>query len=668
MEYLINLIKGNNNSSNQKSIYEKNEDELTLEDRLQLINEDKTSKNNIISALLQIKIKNKSPVDINNRIFNDLEFFIDNNNETDGSIYNKINNTKTEFGNCYLKSILEKPTYDTLILKERQELQQQFSKLSNDELNKINNSLTKIYKLENDISWFWNEKNKNHIEVFNNIIFLNYTGIQKFDDFLNKNEILLFINNIYKIFLGPITAILTPLSALVIPIILFVLFRKKLPKEIREQLNFKRFFGLIFSTFTNFFKSNMVKMFIKDEKKAKMIGFIVSGIWVFLYLQSIYSSFNISLTINKIVNLIHSKMNSINKLVCETYNLHKICGNINIMRYIGENGEFINGDTNNIKQLLNHEILNTEPSLFSHKGRILSKYHTFIKLKNKIVGLMKYVGLVDLMNSNYCLKNEFNYCNTTFKDGDVPEINCKSIRNPFLIENPVSNDVKIKNNIIITGPNAAGKSTFIKSIATNLLLSQTIGLSSAKELTITPFNLIDTYLHIPDVKGSTSLFETEMLRSKEYINRIKEAEGKSFVIMDELFSLTNYIEGFSGAYAILNKMSSYDKSLFIVTTHYTELSELEKESNGKIKNYKFEVDRDPSNNILFNYKLKRGHSNQYIALELLDKNEFDKDIIEKAIEVSKKIEINNIKQNVVEKEKKKNVKKNVKKNEKKNEK
>ena len=115
-------------------------------------------------------------------------------------------------------------------------------------------------------------------------------------------------------------------------------------------------------------------------------------------------------------------------------------------------------------------------------------------------------------------------------------------------------------------------------------------------------------------------------------------------------------------------MSSYDKSLFIVTTHYTELSELEKESNGKIKNYKFEVDRDTSNNILFNYKLKRGHSNQYIALELLDKNEFDKDIIEKAIEVSKKIEINNIKQNVVEKEKKKNVKKNVKKNEKKNEK
>ena len=641
MEYLFDFIKGNNNSSNQKNIYEKKEEELTLEDRLQLIQEDKSSKNNIISTLLKIEIDNKSPVDINNRIFNDLEFFIDNNNGTDGSIYNKINNTKTEFGNCYLKLVLENPTYDMDVLKGRQLLQQKFKELGKDKINEINKSLLKITELENDISWFWNNKNKNHIEVFNNIIFLNYTGIEKFDDMLNKNEILLFINNIYKIFLGPIVAILTPLSALVIPIILFVLFRKKLPKEIREQLSIKRFFGLILSTFTNFFKSNMVRVFIKDENKAKIIGFIVSGIWVFLYLQSIYSSFNMSGTINKIINLIHSKMNSINKLVCETYNLHKICENVNVMKYIGDEGNLINRETNDIKNLLNHEILNCEPSLFSHKGLILSKYHTFIKLKNKIVGLMKYVGLIDLINSNYCLKNKFNYCETSFKNGNEPIIDCKSIRNPFLINGPVPNDVEIKNNIIITGPNAAGKSTFIKSIATNLILSQTIGLSSADGFAITPFHLIDTYLHIPDVKGSTSLFETEMLRSKEYINRIKNADGLSFVIMDELFSSTNYVEGFSGAYAILNKMSSFNKSLFIVTTHYTELSELEKESKGRIQNYKFEVDRDASNNILFNYKLKRGHSNQYIALELLDKNEFDKDIIEKALEISKRIKISN---------------------------
>ena len=111
--------------------------------------------------------------------------------------------------------------------------------------------------------------------------------------------------------------------------------------------------------------------------------------------------------------------------------------------------------------------------------------------------------------------------------------------------------------------------------------------------------------------------------------------------MDELFSSTNYVEGFSGAFAILNKMSKYKKSLFIVTTHYTKLARLENKTKGRIKNYKFEIDRDISNNIKFNYKLQKGFSEQYIALELLKNNDFDKDIINEAIKTSKTIKIIN---------------------------
>lgn len=636
MEYLINIIKGKNTT---KSLHEKKEEELTLDDRLQLIQESDKSKDNIISTLLEIKINNKEDVDINNRIFNDLEFFVDNNNQDVNTIYSKVNNTITEFGNCYLKSILEKPTYDINILEARQNIQNNYFNLGKENIDKITKSLNIIKELERDISWFWNNKNKNHIEVFNNIIFLNYTGISKIDNYLNKNEILLSINNIYKIFLAPISTILTPMSALIVPIILFVLFRKKLPEQIRNHLNIKRFFGLIINTFTNFFKSNMIKIFIKDEKKAKLIGIIISAVWVFLYLQSIYSTINLSGTINKIINLIHTKMNSINKLISETYKIHSLCNKVKILDYIGLKYDLINTNTNSIKELLNEKALCCPPSLFSNKGKILSKYHCFIQIKNKIVDIMKYVGLIDTLNSNQILINKYNYSNTIYSNEENPQIKCKSIWNPFLTEKPISNNVNIDKNIIITGPNAAGKSTFIKSIAINLILSQTIGLSSSKELELTPFKLIDTYLHIPDIKGTSSLFETEMIRSKEYINRIKKADGKSFVIMDELFSSTNYIEGFSGAYAILNKMSTYDKSLFIVTTHYTKLSNLEKESKGRIKNYKFEVDRDVSNNILFNYKLKKGFSEQFIALELLNNNQFDKDIITKAIEISKTIDI-----------------------------
>ena len=111
----------------------------------------------------------------------------------------------------------------------------------------------------------------------------------------------------------------------------------------------------------------------------------------------------------------------------------------------------------------------------------------------------------------------------------------------------------------------------------------------------------------------------------------------SFIVLDEIFSSTNYVEGFSGAYSILKKISSFNNTLSITTTHYTDLEILENDTNGKIINYKFEVDHDENNEIIFNYLLKRGTSRQYIALELLKKNGFDDDVIEDAINICKKI-------------------------------
>jgi DNA mismatch repair ATPase MutS len=130
-----------------------------------------------------------------------------------------------------------------------------------------------------------------------------------------------------------------------------------------------------------------------------------------------------------------------------------------------------------------------------------------------------------------------------------------------------------------------------------------------------------------------------MFRSKEYIDKIKNLDSNkfSFIVLDEIFSSTNYVEGFSGAYAILKKISSFPNTLSITTTHYSDLEILEKDTGGKIMNYKFDVDYNENNEIIFNYKLKRGISKQYIALELLKKNGFDEDVIEEAIKMSKKI-------------------------------
>ena len=125
----------------------------------------------------------------------------------------------------------------------------------------------------------------------------------------------------------------------------------------------------------------------------------------------------------------------------------------------------------------------------------------------------------------------------------------ENIFNPVLGEKSITNNLVIGEseplNVCITYPNAGGKSTFIKSICINILLSQTLILASASKFELTPISFIDTYINIPDCKGKESLYEAEMNRALNYINKLNNL-GKnkfSFVIMDEIFSSTNPEEG-----------------------------------------------------------------------------------------------------------------------------
>lgn len=250
---------------------------------------------------------------------------------------------------------------------------------------------------------------------------------------------------------------------------------------------------------------------------------------------------------------------------------------------------------------------------------------------------MKYIGIIDSCISNKNLLQDKNYCFTNYSKSSKPFIQATQFSHPYL-DNPVKNNISLNgNNMLITGPNAAGKSTFIKSIMLNVILSQTFGIACANEFNSTIFHSIETYLHIPDKNGISSLFETEMIKSKNYIDRISNypSDKLSLIIMDEIFSSTNYIEGSSGAYGILKKLSSFDNNMTLITTHYSKLSKLEKTTNHKFKNYKFEISRNDNQEIQYNYKLQPGISNQNIALELLKKNDFDESIINDALEFEK---------------------------------
>jgi len=141
--------------------------------------------------------------------------------------------------------------------------------------------------------------------------------------------------------------------------------------------------------------------------------------------------------------------------------------------------------------------------------------------------------------------------------------------------NVVKNDIVLDRKLIITGPNAAGKTTIIKTAIFNIILSQQIGYGAYSSTTIAPYHYLHCYLNIPDTSGRDSLFQAESRRCKEILDCIiANPTKRHFCIFDELYSGTNPYEAVASAYGYINYISGMRNVDFMLTTHYIQLCEL----------------------------------------------------------------------------------------------
>jgi hypothetical protein len=195
-------------------------------------------------------------------------------------------------------------------------------------------------------------------------------------------------------------------------------------------------------------------------------------------------------------------------------------------------------------------------------------------------------------------------------------------------DNPVKNDVTIDKKIIITGPNAAGKTTVIKSTLLNIILSQQLGYGFYETGHIRPYDYLHCYLNIPDTSGRDSLFQAESRRCKEILDCLEKENTKNhFCIFDELYSGTNPYEAVASAYGYIDHLSKIKNVDLMLTTHYIQLCTNLK-SNRHVKNYHMSVEVKSDYNVEYLYKFKKGISTIKGGIKVLYDLEYPESIIE----------------------------------------
>lgn len=240
--------------------------------------------------------------------------------------------------------------------------------------------------------------------------------------------------------------------------------------------------------------------------------------------------------------------------------------------------------------------------------------------RNETKRLYELIGELDAADSIKQFKNE--YRNSGICSPEFTNENNLKIQNVYhpLILNPVVNSLDTSDDILITGSNASGKSTFLKTVAINALFSQAFGVSFSEYYKAPYFKIITSMALSDSIIDGDSYFMAEI----KSIKRIFDEEDDICIlcIIDEVLRGTNTVERISASVEILNALHNKNIRIF-AATHDIELTELLCDT---YKNYHFsEIITD--NDIKFNYLLLDGAANSKNAIKLLSLLGFDKDIV-----------------------------------------
>ena len=526
---------------------------------------------------------------------------ISNKIEISDSIYNDTNIDKwisdkpiTIGGSIIMNHLIRNPINNKELLINRQKTSFEI----------LDYHLKILKENEKDLLWILNLKKE--IEE-NSSIKLLFPYLYNFNN-LNNHRSFLDIYHIYKILFVPISCFIYPFSIIIAP---FFYIKKQLNCNISIYQYLKMFYHII-------------KIMIKPSGNLKkdIFKFISFLIYVFIYIYSIYQTFILSYIIYNMREKLLAKMKGLVDFIKTSILIIKSSNNSWVPYYLYD-----------IPNNLHLE----ELGKLNYDLSTIFKLWMNDNLKYKILNILRIIYTLDTINIISKLKKDKYWCLPNYSN----KTNILAIRNPIL-NNQQPNPVSLEKNIIITGVNAGGKTTYVKSIASNIILSQSFGIINALKADMIIYDALISIMRIKDEVGVSSYFEAETSYCNKMIeiaDKISKNGKRGVFILDEPMHSTPPLEAISVAYSITKYLGNLKGIRLIITTHFHKLIELEKDCNfinlsvsAKKINDKYE----------FDYKIKKGGSKQTIAIELLEKHKLKEEIINSAIEIKNKLYLDDL--------------------------
>lgn len=244
--------------------------------------------------------------------------------------------------------------------------------------------------------------------------------------------------------------------------------------------------------------------------------------------------------------------------------------------------------------------------------------------------LFNYVAEIDLAIAIQSLREGLPYYCKPQLVPNGQELEVLDLYHP-LIEDCVPNSIKASTTqgVLVTGSNMSGKTTFIRAMAINTLMAQTLYTSCSHYYAAPFMQLLTSVRNNDDLEEHKSYFKAEAMAMLHIINNSQSLQSRNLIIIDEIFKGTNTIERVAGAKAILSYLNAHQNFTF-VSTHDLELAEL---LGKEYAVYSFE-EVVSDTRLVFDYKIKPGLLENKNAIAILSALGFPPSIVANANQIS----------------------------------